>query len=334
MRFLLALLSLALVNGAPQPVLRPLSQELIDHINAQKTTWKAGHSKRFEGVSIETIKGMMGVKGLELPLGLPIVDPRTEAKIDLPDNFDGRDQWKNCPSLKEVRDQAACGSCWAFGAVEAMTDRICIQSQGAKNFHISAQDLVSCCKTCGMGCNGGYPTMAWRYWVTHGLVTGSQYVDHSGCRPYEVPPCDHHVNGTLKPCGDIVKTPACKSECIAGYSIPYEQDKHYGAKSYGVANDEEAIRQEIFTNGPVEAGYTVYEDFLSYKSGVYQHVSGKMLGGHAVKILGWGTESGTPYWLVANSWNTEWGDGGFFKILRGKNECGIERQIVAGMPKL
>jgi len=199
MRLLLALLSLTVVvNGAPQPNMRALSQEMIDHINTQKTTWKAGHNKRFDGVSIEVIKGMMGVKGLELPLGLPVVDPRTEAKIDLPDNFDGRDQWTNCPSVKEVRDQAACGSCWAFGAVEAMTDRICIQSQGAKNFHISAQDLVSCCKTCGMGCNGGYPTMAWRYWVSHGLVTGSQYADHNGCRSYEVPPCDHHVNGTLQ----------------------------------------------------------------------------------------------------------------------------------------
>lgn len=333
MRFLLALLALTLVNGAPQPILRPLSVEMIEHINAQKTTWKAGHNKRFDGVSIDIIKGMMGLKGFEM-LGLPIVDPRTEAKVDLPDTFDGRDQWSNCPSLKEVRDQAACGSCWAFGAVEAMTDRICVLSKGAKNFHISAQDLLSCCKTCGMGCNGGYPAMAWRYWVTHGLVTGSQYNDHAGCRPYEIPPCDHHVNGTLKPCGDIVKTPACKSECISGYSISYEQDKHFGEKSYGVTNDEEAIRQEIFTNGPVEAGYTVYEDFLSYKSGVYHHVTGKMLGGHAVKILGWGTENGSPYWLVANSWNSDWGDKGFFKILRGKNECGIERQITAGMPKL
>ena len=42
--------------------------------------------------------------------------------------------------------------------------------------------------------------------------------------------------------------------------------------------------------------------------GVYQHVSGKPLGGHAIRILGWGVEEGTPYWLVANSWNYDWGD--------------------------
>uniref|UniRef100_A0A8W8NDP1 Peptidase C1A papain C-terminal domain-containing protein n=3 Tax=Ostreidae TaxID=6563 RepID=A0A8W8NDP1_MAGGI len=56
--------------------------------------------------------------------------------------------------------------------------------------------------------------------------------------------------------------------------------------------------------------------------------------GHAIKILGWGTENGDDYWLVANSWNPDWGDQGFFKILRGQDECGIESQISAGEPKL
>ena len=60
------------------------------------------------------------------------------------------------------------------------------------------------------------------------------------------------------------------------------------------------------TNGPVEAAYTVYEDFYNYKSGVYVHTSGRQLGGHAVRILGWGVSGSTPYWLVANSWNTDW----------------------------
>lgn len=45
-------------------------------------------------------------------------------------------------------------------------------------------------------------------------------------------------------------------------------------------------------------------------SGVYQHVSGSAVGGHAIKVLGWGEENGVPYWLCANSWNTDWGDNG------------------------
>jgi len=76
--------------------------------------------------------------------------------------------------------------------------------------------------------------------------------------------------------------------------------------------------------------FTVYEDFPTYKSGVYKHVSGSQLGGHAVRLLGWGVENGEDYWLIANSWNEEWGNGGTFKIARGNNECGIEGNIQAG----
>ncbi|WP_411023072.1 C1 family peptidase, partial [Salmonella sp. s51228] len=76
----------------------------------------------------------------------------------------------------------------------------------------------------------------------------------------------------------------------------------------------------------------VYADFPSYKSGVYQQHSDKQLGGHAVKIIGWGVENSVPYWLVANSWNPDWGDNGYFKIIRGRDECGIEDGIVASIP--
>ena len=73
---------------------------------------------------------------------------------------------------------------------------------------------------------------------------------------------------------------------------------------------------------------------MVYKSGVYQHRFGQKVGAHAVKIIGWGVQNATKYWLVANSWNEDWGDKGFFKILRGVDECGIEDQGVAGIPAL
>lgn len=108
----------------------------------------------------------------------------------------------------------------------------------------------------------------------------------------------------------------------------------FGRTSYSINRDQSHIQQEILTNGPVEATLTVYEDLLHYKSGVYQHVEGKVLGGHAIRMLGWGVDNGTPYWLIANSWNNDWGDDGFFKILRGKDHCGIESSISAGLPAL
>ena len=184
-----------------------------------------------------------------------------------------------------------------------MTDRICIHSKGTQNFHISAEDLVDCCSSCGYGCDGGYPEAAWEYFKKTGLVTGGNYNSSQGCLPYSIPSCDHHVNGTKPPCGAEQKTPKCKKACETGYTPTYQSDKHFGQTAYSVSSQVEQIQTEIMTNGPVEAAFTVYADFLSYKSGVYKHTTGNELGGHAIKILGWGTDNGTPYWIVANSWN-------------------------------
>lgn len=80
----------------------------------------------------------------------------------------------------------------------------------------------------------------------------------------------------------------------------------------------------------MEAAFTVYEDFFSYTSGVYQHKFGGMAGGHAIKVLGYGSENGTDYWLCANSWGESWGMSGYFKIKQG--DCGINDQMFACTP--
>jgi len=329
---LVACLALAAVNARVVKHKPFLTENMINEINSAQSTWKAAPSK-FMSWSKESVKRLMGVRPEYFEQIKSIEAIEHEVPNDLPDNFDARTQWPNCPTLKEVRDQGSCGSCWAFGAVEAMSDRICIASNGAQNAHISAEDLVSCCTSCGFGCDGGFPQSAWTYYKSTGLVTGGNYNSKEGCEPYTIASCDHHVNGTRPPCQGEEPTPDCKKKCIDEYKVPFAKDKHFGQSVYSVRSEKQ-IQTELFKNGPVEAAFTVYADFLTYKSGVYKHTSGSVLGGHAVKILGWGVENSTPYWLVANSWNEDWGDMGFFKILRGKDECGIEDGIVAGAPKL
>lgn len=107
-----------------------------------------------------------------------------------------------------------------------------------------------------------------------------------------------------------------------------------GDSAYSLPQIEAEIQKDIMANGPVEATFDVYKDFLNYQSGVYQHITGTLLGSQAIKILGWGEHNGTPYWLAANSWNTNWGESGFFKIRRGINECSIETYVVTGFPKV
>uniref|UniRef100_A0A1B6C2V6 Peptidase C1A papain C-terminal domain-containing protein n=2 Tax=Clastoptera arizonana TaxID=38151 RepID=A0A1B6C2V6_9HEMI len=310
----------------------PLSDGFIEYINSVQSSWKAGPNFH-EKTSINYLKNLMGVHpDSKRPENmLETLDYFIDENEVLPTEFDSRKQWPNCPTIREIRDQGSCGSCWAFGAVEAMSDRQCIHTN--VSFHYSAEDLVSCCHTCGFGCSGGFPGMAWRYWVRKGLVSGGAYNSSQGCVPYKIAPCEHHVNGSRMPCSGEGSTPKCEKVCQPNYNVNYESDKHYGQSAYSVNGGEEQIKKEIMTNGPVEGSFTVYADFVSYKSGVYKHVAGSALGGHAIRILGWGVENNTPYWLIANSWNSDWGDNGYFKILRGSDECGIEGSVNAGIPK-
>merc|ERR1712019_112272 len=124
-------------------------------------------------------------------------------------------------------------------------------------------------------------------------------------------------------------TPSLSKCTESGYSGDYESDKIKATDSYSLSGVAK-IQADMVQYGSATAAFTVYDDFPTYKSGVYHKTSNKQLGGHAVKLLGWGTEDGQDYWLVANSWNEQWGDHGTFKIARGNNECGIEGQVSAG----
>jgi len=308
-------------------------------VNAKKTTWTAHDSPRFTNGSLADVKRLCGtVRPHET--GFFQLPPKVFAPIDtssVPDAFDSRTQWPQCASvIGHIRDQSDCGSCWAFGSTEAFNDRRCIKT--GDTTILSADDTTACCgflQCQSMGCGGGQPGAAWS-WFTHtGVVTGGDYGDNSTCLPYAFPPCAHHVPATDKypacPSSEY-PSPKCSKTCASSqYKTAYADDKHKASRAYSV-NGAASIQQEILTNGPVTGAFTVYADFPTYRTGVYKHTSGSELGGHAIKIIGWGVDSGTPYWLVANSWNEQWGDGGLFKILRGSDECGIESQISAGMP--
>lgn len=215
-----------------------------------------------------------------------------------------------------------------------MTDRYCTFSNGTKQFHFSAQDLLSCSHA--GGCHGGSPYEAWMSWMLDGIVSGGNYNSSEGCRPYEIPSCAHHGTngGGLPPCTDIVPTPKCVESCQSSYNVEYSKDKRRGQKIHVIENDEDDIKAELYTNGPLAVSFTVYADFVNYKEGVYKHTEGDIVGYHAVKLLAWGVENGTKYWLIANSWNPHWGQNGYFKILRGENHCDIESEAIGGEPRI
>ncbi|RCN34559.1 papain family cysteine protease [Ancylostoma caninum] len=173
--------------------------ELVEYVNKAQNLFKTSLSPRFAQYPDEIKKRLMGAKHVAIPDEFR-VNEKTHDDIEdaaIPDSFDARTNWPQCPSILSIRDQSSCGSCWAFGAAEAMTDRICIASKGKEQFTLSADDILSCCgMVCGNGCEGGYPLQAWKYWVKHGVVTGSNYTAKAGCKPYPYAPCEHHDNAT------------------------------------------------------------------------------------------------------------------------------------------
>ncbi|CAD5229187.1 unnamed protein product [Bursaphelenchus okinawaensis] len=311
-------------------------QKLVDYVNRRQNLWKAKLHPKLESYDEGVRYGLMGVNHVKNSVKAKknLAESRF-MDMEIPKQFDARTNWPNCPSIRAIRDQSSCGSCWAFGAVEAISDRICIASNGQLKPLISAADLLSCCKECGYGCNGGEPYQAWEFWVSDGLVTGSDYDTHVGCRTYPFPPCEHHSNHTERPqCKkELYPTPKCIKHCDDNRKS-YAEDKYYGEKAYAVDSNVEAIQKELMAHGPLEVSFEVYTDFLTYAGGVYVHQGGHLGGGHAVRLVGWGEENGIPYWTIANSWNTDWGEGGFFRILRGADECGIESGVVGGTAKL
>jgi len=301
-------------------------ERIAKEINEMNTSWQAVSPGRFSKTTLEQVKSLMGTK-MDKKFDLP--EANLEG-VNAPDSFDARTAWPKCESIQEVRDQSTCGSCWAFGAVEAMSDRLCINSNQQDQTRLSAEDMLDCCFSCGMGCNGGYPSAAWSYFKSTGLVSGGLADDTKFCKPYSMAPCAHHVPaGKYPACGSSKPTPPCKKTCQSSSGRTYSSDIKKGKSAYSVTG-EKNMMAELSTKGPIEVALTVYEDFLAYKSGVYSHKTGDALGGHAVKCIGYGTENGQKYWIIANSWNETWGDKGYIKILRGSNECGIEGQGVAG----
>lgn len=267
---------------------------MVDFIKQKATTWtpmEVEHNP-LKNFSIDQLNSLLGLNIPEV-----FAEASNDTPLTAPEGFDSRTQWPNC--IHPIKDQANCGSCWAFAASEVLEDRICIQ--GGENVIISAQDIVSCDKTC-MGCNGGWLKNVWRYLANHGAALDS-------CLPYR------SQEGVSTQCTD---------KCEDGSAV-----KRYVAKDFNSCEkDVNCIKNEIYANGPVETGFTVYNDFFNYAGGIYQHQSKIVAGGHAVKIIGWGVENGVKYWICANSWGDKWGEQGFFRIVEG--DSGIDEAVWFG----
>ena len=259
----------------------------------------------FKNYSKLEIKGLLGLELTYTNLNIMMLvdnDDHIE-NFDIPIDFDSRKQWPDC--ITPIRTQQHCGSCWAFSAATVLSDRYCIASKGIIKPILSPQFMLSCDKS-NNACNGGLIDKSWRFLEKTGTSTDD-------CTPYA------SADGKF--------VPKCENKCVDKIKENFKlfKAKKNSSKSLGCAMQ---IQREMIENSPVQTGFIIYEDFLHYKNGIYKYTNGSKIGGHAVRVIGWGREEGTNYWIVANSWGSNWGENGYFRIEFG--QCLFEENSYSG----
>lgn len=262
-------------------------------------TWEVGDNERFKGLTFKDAQVISGSAHKLRPDTIPLA-PSPKFNVSIPLSYNFTERYPKCDF--GPMDQGKCGSCWAFSVSKSFSHRYCRKHNDMRVF--SPAYLAGCDRR-NAGCQGGIIIPAWRYIDLRGLPLES-------CVPYD-------VNAT---------TITCRRKCVnESEAFLTNKTEFWSVARYPSIAE---MQYAIFTEGPITTSIKVYNDFLYYKSGVYSHVKGEMMGFHAVEMIGWGIHQGIEYWLVSNSWGTSWGMNGLFMIKKGINECGIEDYVAAG----
>lgn len=192
--------------------------------------------------------------------------------------------------VTDVKNQGGCGSCVAFGTISALESAVKISKNSpGYNVDLSEAHLFYCLKGDPNGCsNGWWPQQAYDKIQQNGVAKENFF-------PY---------TGSQQSCRVQNGWEATKTKITGSTRI----------------TNVNQIKEWIANKGPVSACYEVFQDFYSYRSGVYRHVTGSSRGWHCVSVVGYNDAGG--YWICKNSWGSGWGDNGYFKIKYG--ECSIE----------
>ena len=270
---------------------------LNSKIKAAGADWIAGETpySKFHGTKPKS--GMFGLAMTpEMAFGALSASRTTEqammaaAPPKLPKKIDWR-HYNGKNFVTPIKDQGTCGACVAFATVATVEARVLIQQNkpGAK-INLSEANLFYCGtpNSCELGWQ---PAHALNFAVNPGLGEETAFPYTPG-------------NQSCKVIPPVVKVtqPSVAATTLA--------------------------RKQALQKGPAVASMAVYDDFFSYKSGVYRHIVGNLAGYHAVCVVGYDDTAGC--WIVKNSWNTTWGDSGFFRIRYG--ECGIDTQFPFNFP--
>jgi len=222
---------------------------------------------------------------------------RTEVKA-LPQAFD----WRPLGAVTPVKNQGQCGSCWAFSTVENV-ESMWIRAGKATNttLDLSPQQVVDCDQT-DLGCNGGDPPTAYDYIIqAGGLESDKDYPYHA-----EDQNCQFQ-----------------KSKVVAKIS-----DWKYAT----TGDDENTLQNNLVNVGPLSICVDA-ANWQDYTSGVMTawECAWVVQLDHCVELIGYDQTSSTPFWIVRNSWDTDWGENGYIRLTMFENTCGLAEEATTAV---
>eukprot|EP00931_Biecheleriopsis_adriatica_P043438 TRINITY_DN2483_c0_g1_i1.p1 TRINITY_DN2483_c0_g1~~TRINITY_DN2483_c0_g1_i1.p1 ORF type:complete len:469 (+),score=126.41 TRINITY_DN2483_c0_g1_i1:65-1471(+) len=268
--------------------------DYINAENAKDNTYKLGLNE-FSDMSLDEFHlNKLGLSTSNKWGNVPSLGMHKVSNMSLPSSVD----WTSKNAVTPVKNQGQCGSCWAFSTTGALEGAWALATGHLVS--LSEQQLVDCSKKFGnQGCQGGLMDNGFKYEEQAAVCTEDSYsyTGHSG----------------------ICKAQACKVGIPEGAVTGYKD----------VAADDEQALMDAVAQQPVSVAIEADQmAFQLYKTGVLSKTCGTKLD-HGVLVVGYGTEGGTDYWLVKNSWGPSWGLQGYVKVergMKGPGECGIKSQ--------
>lgn len=219
-------------------------------------------------------------------------------QLNIPQKLDWR-AYLNYSIISGIKNQRKCGGCWAFSTVETTESIYSLKTQQPPP-NLSVQQVIDC-DGLDYGCAGGDICNALNWMIVNKvpLVTESEY-----------------------PLTDVSNP--CKIQPPGTKGVHVKSHKCYSGQTSLVGN-EQRILELLYTQGPVTVSVDA-KTWYNYQGGIIQYHC-ETSNNHAVQIVGYDISGDIPYYIVRNSWGTDFGDNGYLYIKIGGNLCGIAQEV-------
>jgi cathepsin L len=268
------------------------NKRLVQKHNAANKGFTVALNK-FAAMTPAEYKTLLGHRNMAVTHEIPVKIAKNSNGVDC--------DWRTKGIVNPIKDQGQCGSCWAFSVIQAMESQWALVNSDLKS--LSEQNLVDCVTSCA-GCNGGDEYVSYDYVLEN---QGGQWMTEA----------DYPYHAVTQSCQWDASKGCCK---FSSYFRPTPQENP----------SEDELANGCQQSGVVSIAIDASNwSFQMYSGGVYNEPACTTWLDHAVGLVGFGSDGGVDYWIVRNSWGEDWGEEGYIRMSRNKNnQCGIASDTI------